>query len=140
MGEKQGKKAPYKDGAPSMETDESLMQRCTTWYNREIVTYISSIAAPAVPEDRCKNILILSHGGFIAMLFRIMISSNHFSCSAEWKQTVPRLGNTSISIVEYRAVSRGNHREVDAVIIQYGDISHLHGLRVIEENADVEVK
>lgn len=137
MGEMQGKTWPYrKEGLSSIETEEALIQRCTTWYDRAIVTYISSITVPAVPEDRCKNILVLSHGAFIARLLRALISSDYVSCPAEWKIRPPRLGNTSISIVEYRAVTRGKHREVDAVILQYGDISHLHGLRVVEENAD----
>ena len=137
MGEMQGKKAPRREGVASMETDEALLQRCVAWYDRAIATYISSVAAPAVPEDRCRNILVVSHGGFISMLFRAMISSNYFSCPAEWKVKLPRLGNTSISVVEYRVVPRGKHREVDGVILQYGDISHLHGLSVVEENADI---
>ncbi|OAX39493.1 phosphoglycerate mutase-like protein [Rhizopogon vinicolor AM-OR11-026] len=138
MGEMQGKKAPCNEGVSSIETGEALFQRCITWYDRVIATYISSIAVPAITEDRCRNILVLSHGAFLSTLFRAMISSNYISCPTEWKARHPRLGNTSISIVEYRAVPRGKHREVDAVILQYGDISHLHGLRVMEENADVE--
>lgn len=128
--------APSKDGSSTKETNEAVIQRSVNWYNQAIATYISSIAASAVPEDRCRNILVLSHGAYIARLFRTMISTNHFSCPAELKDRLPVLGNAGISIVEYRTVTRGKHREVDAVILQYGDISHLHGLRVIEDNAD----
>ncbi|KAG0701524.1 phosphoglycerate mutase-like protein [Suillus ampliporus] len=139
MGEMQGKKGPVKKGLSSIETNEALVQRCITWYNQAIVTYISSITKSDVSEDRCRNILVLSHGAFIATLFRIMISSNDVTCPAELTlRNLPTLGNTSISVVEYKAVPRGKHREVDVAILKYGDISHLRGLRVMEENADVE--
>ncbi|KAG1727925.1 phosphoglycerate mutase-like protein [Suillus paluster] len=141
MGEMQGKKGPVNTkGLSSIETNEALVQRCITWYNRAIVTYISSsITNSDISEGRCRNILVVSHGAFIATLFRTMISSNDVTCPAELKlRRLPTLGNTSISVVEYRAVSRAKHREVDVVVLKYGDIDHLRGLSVMEENADVE--
>ncbi|KAG1792174.1 phosphoglycerate mutase-like protein [Suillus plorans] len=138
MGEMQGKKGPIdmKD-LSSIETDEAFVQRCIAWYNRVIIPYIS-VTKPDVSEGRCRNIIVLSHGAFIATLFRIMIYSNHATCPAELKLgSLPTLGNTSISVVEYRIVSRGKRREVEADILKYGDISHLRGLHVMEENADV---
>ncbi|KAG2133768.1 phosphoglycerate mutase-like protein [Suillus clintonianus] len=142
MGELQGKKAPVNmKGLSSIETDEALVQRCIAWYNRMITPYISSITKHDVSEleGRCRNILVLSHGAFIATLFHIMISSNYITCPVELKlRGLPTLGNTSISVVEYRTAQRGKHREVDVDILKYGDISHLRGLRVMEENADVE--
>ncbi|KAG1741982.1 hypothetical protein EDB19DRAFT_688599 [Suillus lakei] len=135
MGEVQGKKWPVDmKGLSSIETDEALVQRCIAWYNRVIIPYVSSATKPDAPEGQCRNILVLSHGAFIATLFRIMISSDYVMCPAELKlRGLPTLGNTSISVVEYRAVSRGKHRKVEADILKYGDISHLRGLRVMEE-------
>ncbi|KAG1823273.1 phosphoglycerate mutase-like protein [Suillus variegatus] len=145
MGEMQGKKGPIDmkeiSDLSSIETDEAFVQRCIAWYNRVLIPYISVTKPDAdVSEGRCRNILVLSHGAFIATLFRIMIYSNHVTCPAELKLgSLPTLGNTSISVVEYRIVSRGKRREVEADILKYGDISHLRGLHVIEENADVVV-
>ncbi|KAG2049601.1 phosphoglycerate mutase-like protein [Suillus hirtellus] len=143
MGEMQGKKGPVDmkeiSDLSSIETDEAFAHRCIAWYNRVIIPYIS-VTKPDVSEDRCRNMLVLSHGAFIATLFRIMIYSNYVTCPAELKLgSLPTLGNTSISVVEYRIVSRGKRREVEADILKYGDISHLRGLHVIEENADVVV-
>ncbi|KAG1855114.1 histidine phosphatase superfamily [Suillus tomentosus] len=143
MGEMQGKKGPVDmkgiSDLSSIETDEAFVQRCIAWYNRVLIPYIS-VAKPDVSEGRCRNILVLSHGAFIATLFRIMIHSNYVTCPAELKLgNLPTLGNTSISVVEYRIVSRGKRREVEADILKYGDISHLRGLHVIKENADVVV-
>lgn len=90
----------------------------------------------ALLEGQCRNILVLSHGAFIATLFRIMISTSHVTCPAELKlRDLPTLGNASMSVVEYRTVPRGKHREVEVDMLKYGDISHLCGLRVMEENA-----
>ncbi|KAG1827600.1 phosphoglycerate mutase-like protein [Suillus subaureus] len=142
MGEMQGKKGPVDmkglNGLSSIETDDAFVQRCITWYNRVIVLTVS-VTKPDVPEGQCQNILVLSHGAFITTLFRIMISTNYVTCPAEMKlRGLPTLGNASISIVEYRTIPRGKHREVEGDILKYGDISHLCGLRVMEENADVE--
>ncbi|KAG2135215.1 phosphoglycerate mutase-like protein [Suillus bovinus] len=143
MGELQGKKGPIdmegRSELSSIETDEALVERCITWYNRVIIPHIS-VAKPDVLGGQCRNLLVLSHGAFIATLFSIMIYSNHVTHPAEFKlRGLPSLGNTSISVVEYRIVQRGKHREVEANILKYGDISHLRGLRVMEENADVEI-
>ncbi|KAG1849301.1 phosphoglycerate mutase-like protein [Suillus subalutaceus] len=143
MGEMQGKKGPVDmtglSDLSSIETDDAFVQRCITWYNRVIVPNIS-VTKPDVSEGQCRNILVSSHGAFIATLFHIMISTNHVTCPAELKlRGLPTLGNASISIVEYRTVLRGKHREVEADILKYGDISHLCGLRVMEENVDVEI-
>ncbi|KAG1854999.1 phosphoglycerate mutase-like protein [Suillus subluteus] len=143
MGEMQGKKGPVDmtglSDLSSIETDDALVQRCITWYNRVIVPNIS-VTKPDVSKGQCRNILVSSHGAFIATLFHVMISTNHVTCPAELKlRGLPTLGNASISVVEYRTVLRGKHREVEAGILKYGDISHLCGLRVMEENADVEI-
>ncbi|KAG2036482.1 hypothetical protein BDR03DRAFT_959649, partial [Suillus americanus] len=115
MGEMQGKKGPVdmegSSGSSSIETDDAFVQRCITWYNRVIVPNIS-ITKPDMSEGQCRNILVSSHGAFIATLFRIMISTNHVTCPAELKHGgLPTLGNASISVVEYRTVPRGKHRE-----------------------------
>lgn len=115
MGEMQGKKGPVdmegSSGSSSIETDDAFVQRCITWYNRVIVPNIS-ITKPDISEGQCRNILVSSHGAFIATLFRIMISTNHVTCPAELKHGgLPTLGNASISVVEYRTVPRGKHRE-----------------------------
>jgi probable phosphoglycerate mutase len=51
----------------------------------------------------------------------------------------PALGNASISVVEYRTVARGKHREVEADMLKYGDVSYFCvDCGVMEENTDVE--
>ncbi|KIK41422.1 hypothetical protein CY34DRAFT_85446 [Suillus luteus UH-Slu-Lm8-n1] len=144
MGEMQGKKGPVDmeglSDSSTIETDEAFVGRCITWYNRVIIPQIS-VTEPDmdVSEGQCRNMLVLSHGAFIATLFRIMISTSHVTCPAELKlRGLPTLGNASMSVVEYRTVPRGKRREVEVDILKYGDISHLCGLRVIEENVDVE--
>ncbi|KAG0702141.1 phosphoglycerate mutase-like protein [Suillus ampliporus] len=136
LGKLQGTKGPANKSEPSIEPEEAMIGRCVGWYNRDIVPYISSLADK--PDGRCRNILVTSHGWLIESFFTSMIATGAFECTEDLLGASPRLPNASLSLVEYSTVGSEPEQSFRSTVVQYGDASHLHGMQIMRENADLD--
>lgn len=98
------------------ETPEAVARRAMEWWNATVV------GAPA------KYILIVSHSAWIGWLLRGLLLRK--AIRAEHGVTVGRCFNTGVTVVEIpREGGEGK-------LLQYGNVMHLRGADVVEENAD----
>ncbi|KAG2098386.1 phosphoglycerate mutase-like protein [Suillus discolor] len=136
MGKLQGTKGPANPSEPSLEPVEAMVERSAGWYNREIVPYISSLANN--PDGRCRNILVTSHGWLIKSFFKFMIATGVLECTEDLLRASPRIPNASLSVVEYSTIGSGSEQRIGSTVVRYGDASHLTGIQILQDNADMD--
>lgn len=97
------------------ESPEAVERRAVEWWNATVV------------GASAKHILIVSHGGWIGWLIRGLLRK---AIRAEREVTVGLCFNTGVTVVE---IPRGGGK---GKLLQYGDVTHLRGADVVEDNAD----
>ncbi|KAF8559716.1 phosphoglycerate mutase-like protein [Imleria badia] len=138
MGELQGEIGPSKKPAPSYETTPNLVARCLAWYLRSIVNYMTSALETGLPvSEEPHNILVVSHGGWIATLLLALRTNGLVTCR-EGVQ-IGHCLNTSVSIIEYTGIRNGRDEALVGTLVQYSGVEHLmHAdLHLQEVNVDV---
>jgi probable phosphoglycerate mutase len=128
MGELEGKRA--RKGVTlvakvdkNLETTVAFNLRAVSWWNENILGSINSLEEP-------KNILVTTHGGFIVTLVRGLIGCKKARCGEGvviWKCL-----NTSVSVLEVL-------EDRTAVVVQYGDVTHLGHSDISESNPDEQI-
>jgi broad specificity phosphatase PhoE len=98
------------------ESPEAVTRRATEWWNTTVV------------GTSAKHILIVSHGAWIRLLVQGLLQRK--AIRAEHGVTVGRCFNTGVTVVEIPQ-ERGKGK-----LLQYGNLMHLRGGDVVEENAD----
>ncbi|KAL5489968.1 hypothetical protein ACEPAI_4801 [Sanghuangporus weigelae] len=115
MGELQGVKIGQYDKTKlpkSVETGPQFTRRAIEWWMETIERKL-----PTLPiQPRTYNILIISHGAFIATLTRELVLSKRLDAAPN--VTIGSCFNTSITTIAMRRDGRG-------VLERYADISHL---------------
>ena len=106
----------------SIEKTELFAGRTIKWWNTSILQYLSNLPARDTPYE----VLIVSHGGWIATLVRTLVNSRKLKI-AEGIATGKCL-NVSVTRIEMQDNRNGT-------VTKYGDISHLVG-KVVQTNAD----
>ena len=117
MGELEGKRAQKGVALVAkvdqkLETTAAFSRRAVTWWNNNILG--STISGENLTEPR--NILVTTHGGFIMTLVRGLIGSKKARCGEGI--VIWNCLNTSVSVLEVL-------EDKTAVVVQYGDVSHL---------------
>lgn len=137
MGELQGEFSRSKKPAPSVETGVNFGARCLAWYLRTIVDYMISAIEAGHSMEEPRNILVVSHGAWIAVLLSALRAHGLLTC-AEGVEIGNYL-NTGVSIIEYSEVLSGRRDALVGTLIQYSDIEHLirEDMRLQEVNADI---
>ena len=76
----------------------------------------------------------------MAVFLKSMIDTGAFECTEDLLEASPRLPNASLSVVEYSMIGSGSEPEqrFRSTVVQYGDASHLHGMQIMRDNADIE--
>lgn len=129
MGELEGKRAQKGIALiarvdQKLESAVALNRRAVSWWNHNILG--STINGENLTEPR--NILVTTHGGFIVTLVKGLIGSKKARCGEGviiWKCL-----NTSVSILEVL-------EDRTAVVVQYGDVTHLADTRLMTESHDL---
>ena len=137
MGELQGELSRSKKPAPSVETTPSFAARCLAWYLRSIVDHMISVLEAGHPIEQPHNILVVSHGAWIAVLLSAL-QANGLLNYGEGVEVGHYL-NTGVSIVEYTEILTGRQNALVGRLVQYSDVEHLirEDMRLQEVNADV---
>lgn len=138
MGELEGEKALSNKPAPSMETISSFASRCLVWYSKSIVEYLTSTLEAGIPIQQPLNILVVSHGSWIAVLLSALLAHGVVTCR-DGVETGHCL-NTGVSIIEYRAVPAiGRDIALMGTLVQYSGVEHLirEDLHLQKVNADI---
>ncbi|KAI5120471.1 hypothetical protein M0805_006491 [Coniferiporia weirii] len=125
MGELQGVRVGQYDKTKlpkSVETGEAFARRTLKWWEDDIGKYLPTIASGPEPA----NILVVSHGAFIATLCKSLVAHKIV-------QIPPGTGfgvcyNTSVTTLDMGRDKRGT-------LVRYSDISHLLQ-PAVETNAD----
>jgi broad specificity phosphatase PhoE len=131
MGELQGKTASFHSSVSgTSERVHDFSSRAMKWWNETIERSIQSLVdrrevAPYELGPATENILVVSHGGFIGVLVRNLVSSRKVTCATG--VNIGRCWNTSVAVIEMTG-RRG-------VVTKYGDVSHLVE-RAVEVNVD----
>ncbi|KAI9446299.1 phosphoglycerate mutase-like protein [Lactarius indigo] len=98
------------------ESPEAVARRAVEWWNGTVV------------GTSAKHILIVSHGAWIRLLVQGLLQRK--AIRAERGVTVGRCLNTGVTVVEIPR-ERGTGK-----LLQYGNVMHLCGEDVVEDNAD----
>ncbi|KAL0946555.1 hypothetical protein HGRIS_012760 [Hohenbuehelia grisea] len=106
-----------------IESDKSMSQRAEGWWKQSIVQLLDSLPA----RDEPYRILVVSHGGFIGTLVKKLLRSGQAKCGQG--VLIYRIFNASITEIEAGGGSK-------ALIVRYGDIGHLDGQKLVEQNVD----
>lgn len=116
MGELQGLKVGSKLDRPptGLEPNGEFRARTGAWWKEQILDYVTNASS-----DGPADVLVVTHGGFIDCLTRVLLSVERGAIS-----------NASITVVEVERES------LKAVFIKYCDISHLAG-PVVQVNVDL---
>lgn len=125
MGALQGVRAgtyDKKNMPPDVESGEAFALRTLKWWDEAIASELPNIPISTSPY----NILVVSHGAYIATLVRAL-------CAAKIIEPLAglRFGsvyNTSVTIIDMRRDKRGT-------LVEYADISHLVA-PAVANNAD----
>lgn len=114
----QGLLSGYKEGKEihNPESPKAVTQRAMEWWNATVVGTTS------------KHILIVSHGAWIRLLVQGLLDRK--AIHAERGVNVGRCWNTGVTVVEIPR-ERGKGK-----LLQYGNVMHLRGADVVEDNAD----
>ncbi|KAI9466368.1 histidine phosphatase superfamily [Lactarius psammicola] len=98
------------------ESPEAVTRRAVEWWNATVV------------GTSAKHILIVSHGAWIRLLVQGLLQRK--AIRAERGVTVGRCLNTGVTVIEIPR-ERGKGK-----LLQYGDVVHLRGADVVEDNPD----
>ena len=92
---------------------------------------------PMSESEEPHNMLVVSHGGWIAALFSVLRAKGLVTCRKGVE--IGRCLNTSVSIIEYEARPNGRDEALVGTLVQYSGVEHLvHAdLHLQEENVDV---
>jgi probable phosphoglycerate mutase len=135
MGELEGEVGRSNKPAPSLETTPNFAARCLAWYARSIVNYMMSTLQAGLPTEQPHNILIVSHGAWIAVVLSALRTHRMVVCPRGVE--IGGCLNTGVSIVEYVGVRDGVWPI--GTLVQYSGVEHLMHERLHrqEVNADV---
>jgi len=106
----------------SIEKTELFAGRTIKWWNTSILQYLSNLPARDTPYE----VLIVSHGGWIATLVRTLVNSRKLKIAEGI--AIGECPNVSVTRIEMEDNRNGT-------VTKYGDISHLVG-KVVQTNAD----
>src|SRR6266702_888726 len=98
------------------DSPEAVTRRAVEWWNATVV------------GTSAKHILIVSHGAWIQWLVQGLLQRK--AIRAEREVTVGLCFNTGVTVVEIPR-ERGK-----GTLLQYGNVMHLRGADVVEDNAD----
>lgn len=137
MGELQGELSRSKKPAPSVEKTVNFAARCLAWYLRSIVDYMISVLETGLPIEQPHNILVVSHGAWIAVLLSALQANGLMTYGEDME--IGHCLNTGVSIIEYTKVFSGRANALVGALVQYSDVEHLkrEDMRLQEANADV---
>lgn len=90
-----------------------------------------------VPVEQPRNILVVSHGGWVLTLLMALQAKGAVTCCEG-----VRIGyclNTGVSIIDYTDIPSGGERPLVGTLVQYSGVDHLTRgkLTPLEVNADV---
>ncbi|KAG8217655.1 hypothetical protein J3R82DRAFT_5808 [Butyriboletus roseoflavus] len=119
-----------------METIPNFTARCLVWYSRSIVEYMTSVLEAGTPAEQPHNILVVSHGAWIAVLLSALEAHGVVACREGVE--IGHCLNTGVSIIEYAVVPIGRDQALMGTLVQYSGIEHLlrEDLHLQEINAD----
>lgn len=135
MGELQGTPV-FRDWKKAIKGGESLedyKHRTQNWWTTSLLPCALS-SFSEVGEQR--NILVMSHGGFITTLVRELLASGQLECANDI--VMGQCFNTAVAVIEVhgRKVEGEKLTIGKAVLVKYGDVSHLGTEEVRESNWD----
>lgn len=120
-----------------METRPDFTARCLAWYSKSIVEYMVSTLEAGIPTRQPHNILVVSHGAWIAVLLSALLAHRVVTCREG--VGIGHCLNTGVSIIEYRTVPIGEDEALMGTLVQYSGVEHLvrEDLHLQEVNADI---
>ncbi|KAH0830707.1 hypothetical protein J3R83DRAFT_2185 [Lanmaoa asiatica] len=91
----------------------------------------------AGPLEQPLNILVVSHGAWIAVLLSALQARGLMTCRDGVK--IGHCSNTGVSIIEYTAIPIGKDEALTGTLVQYSGVEHLinEDLHLQQVNADV---
>ncbi|KAF5373642.1 hypothetical protein D9758_000935 [Tetrapyrgos nigripes] len=111
------------------ESVEAFTRRTMAWWDTQIVNGL--VRKLDQPTKDPLQVLLVSHGGFISGLVKMLINSGRVQPSnepiANWT-----CYNVSITTIELEQTGNGR-------LLKYSDISHLDSSRLVQANADTFV-
>jgi probable phosphoglycerate mutase len=114
------------------ESFGEFRKRCIGWWKERVSVLIaehnSSSSDNDDGEDQVVHVLVVSHGGFIRVLFQALLSDPEFRFGGDAPGDLP---NTGVSIVEALGVYDGR-------VLVYADHSHLKADDQEEEEEEEE--
>jgi 2,3-bisphosphoglycerate-dependent phosphoglycerate mutase len=114
------------------ESVETFSRRTEAWWDKEIVNKLTVALEQPIESTRAPlQILLVSHGGFISSLVKILISSGRVRPPDE-PITNWTCFNVSITTIELEQTGKGQ-------VVKYSDISHLDSSKLLHANADTFV-
>ena len=121
---------------PSTETMPEFAARCLAWYTRSVENHVIS-TVKGVPAEQPRNILVVSHGGWVLTLLTALQAKGAVTCREGVK--IGYCLNTGVSIIEYTDIPSRGERPLVGTLVQYSGLDHLtrEELTPLEVNADV---
>jgi len=137
MGELQGEFSRSSKPAPSAETTPNFAARGLAWYSRSIVNYMTRTLKAGLPAEQPHNILVVSHGAWIAVLLSALRANGVVTCRRGVE--IGHCLNTGVSIIEYTGVPTRRDGILVGTLVQYSGVEHLihERMHLQEINADV---
>ncbi|KAI0053879.1 phosphoglycerate mutase-like protein, partial [Auriscalpium vulgare] len=109
------------DQVASMEKEDAMARRAAKWWAETMR------AVSAGDTAQTRNVLVVSHGGFIGVLVRGLLRGGVSKADGV---RVGQCLNTAVAVVEVDGGGAG-------ALVRYGDVSHLAGGQMaVEGNAD----
>ncbi|KAK7467604.1 hypothetical protein VKT23_004657 [Stygiomarasmius scandens] len=105
------------------ESFEAFSGRALAWWDNEIVNKLET-------DSNQRTVLLVSHGGFISSLVKMLISTGRIQASeaiTNWT-----CFNVSITTIEIEYTGKGR-------LVKYSDVSHLDKSKLVHANADTFV-
>lgn len=97
---------------------------------------VSTLEA-GIPTRQPHNILVVSHGAWIAVLLSALLAHRVVTCREG--VGIGHCLNTGVSIIEYRTVPIGEDEALMGTLVQYSGVEHLvrEDLHLQEVNTDI---
>ncbi|KAH7874826.1 histidine phosphatase superfamily [Lentinula edodes] len=106
------------------ESVASFLDRALSWWDTDIVEGLTG-----TPRKVPREVLVVSHGGFISSLVRNLISSGRIEAEPE-QVTNWTCFNLSITTIDFE-------EGIKPRLVSYSNISHLEAEELVQYNADV---
>lgn len=129
-GVKYGGTKPLKEDS-TLEAPSTFAKRTVDWWNREVVDWCRSRAALVTNDYKgLKDIIAVTHGGFILVLMEMLLGSRKVKLDDGVE--VGQSANTSVTEIDVLANGKG-------IVRSFGRTDHLDGQTdALGSNADVD--